>query len=209
NYTLTADSIDSLSGVGGEASASGLHVSANTKPLAIQAQGGELQLHSQQSMTIGSESGQVNVSSPKRIKLQTSAGASITIDESGIKLVCPGTIKVKAVRKSLVAGARVNYKPLEFLNSPPFAVQFSFMSLLGKGIEQAKVILFNPDTHEIISESETDNSGMTMLLQDDNHMKYDSLIGFDQWSSHFEDEDIEGEDEDEGIILGEHGSQES
>ncbi|MBF4488788.1 DUF2345 domain-containing protein [Psychrobacter sp. N25K4-3-2] len=209
NYTLTADSIDSLSGVGGEASASGLHVSANTKPLAIQAQGGELQLHSQQSMTIGSEAGQVNVSSPKRIKLQTSAGASITIDKSGIKLVCPGTIKVKAVRKSLVAGARVNYKPLEFLNSPPFAVQFSFMSLLGKGIEQAKVILFNPDTHEIISESETDNSGMTMLLQDDNHMKYDSLIGFDQWSSHFEDEDIEGEDEDEGIILGEHGSQES
>ncbi|WP_201593765.1 type VI secretion system Vgr family protein, partial [Psychrobacter sp. Pi2-51] len=56
NYTLTADSIDSLSGVGGEASVSGLHVSANTKPVAIQAQGGELQLNSQQGMTIGSES---------------------------------------------------------------------------------------------------------------------------------------------------------
>ena len=47
-----------------------------------------------------------------------------------------------------------------------------------------------------------------MLLQDDNYLQYDSLIGFDQWSSHFEDEDIEGEDEDEEIILGEHGSQE-
>uniref|UniRef100_UPI001917C4A4 DUF2345 domain-containing protein n=1 Tax=Psychrobacter sp. Pi2-51 TaxID=2774132 RepID=UPI001917C4A4 len=79
------------------------------KPVAIQAQGGELQLNSQQGMTIGSESGQVNVSSPKRIKLQTSAGASITIDESGIKLVCPGTIKVKAVKKGLVSGARANY----------------------------------------------------------------------------------------------------
>ena len=84
NYTLTANTIDSLSGVGGQADLSGLHISANTKPVAIQAQGGELQLHSQQGMTIGSESGQVNVSSPKRIKLQTSAGASITIDDSGI-----------------------------------------------------------------------------------------------------------------------------
>ncbi|MFK3989151.1 DUF2345 domain-containing protein [Psychrobacter sp. NPDC064578] len=210
NYTLTANTIDSLSGVGGQVDLSGLHISANTKPVAIQAQGGELQLHSKRGMTIGSESGQVNISSPKRIKLQTSAGASITIDDSGIKLICPGTIKVQAVKKALVSGARVSYKPLEFLNSPPFVVQFSFMSLLGKGIEQAKVILFNPDNHEIISEAETDNSGMTMLLQDDNYLQYDSLIGFDQWSSHFEDEDIEGEDEDEDeeIILGEHGSQE-
>ncbi|MGO3645355.1 MAG: DUF2345 domain-containing protein, partial [Psychrobacter sp.] len=68
------------------------------------AQGGELQLHSQQGMTIGSESGQVNLSSPKRIKLQTSGGASITIDDSGIKLVCPGTVKIKAVKKEMVAG---------------------------------------------------------------------------------------------------------
>ena len=97
NYTLTADTIESLSGIAGQAALSGLHISANTKPVAIQAQGGELQLHSQQSMTIGSESGQVNIASPKRIKFQTSAGASLTIDESGIKLVCPGEIKIKAV----------------------------------------------------------------------------------------------------------------
>ena len=94
NYTLTANTIDSFSGVGDQAGQSGLHISANTKPVAIQVQGGEFQLHSQQSMTIGSES------SPKRIKLQTSAGASITIDDSGIKLVCPKTVKVKAVKKN-------------------------------------------------------------------------------------------------------------
>ncbi|MEN6671365.1 contractile injection system protein, VgrG/Pvc8 family, partial [Psychrobacter sp. B38] len=99
NYMLTANTIESLSGIGGQADLSGIHISANTKPVAIQAQGGELQLHSQQGMTIGSESEQVNVSSPKRIKLQTSAGASITIDDSGIKLVCPGMIKIQAVKK--------------------------------------------------------------------------------------------------------------
>ncbi|MGP9597656.1 DUF2345 domain-containing protein, partial [Psychrobacter sp. AOP29-E1-4] len=114
SYTLAADTIDSLSGVGGQAAQSGLHISANTKPVAIQAQGGELQLHSQQSMTIGSESGQVNVSSPKRIKLQTSAGASITIDDSGIKLVCPGTVKIKAVKKEMVAGAFAKHGILDY-----------------------------------------------------------------------------------------------
>jgi hypothetical protein len=58
-------------------------------------------------MTIGSESGEVHLTSPKRIKLQTSGGASLTIDSSGVKLVCPGNIKVRAVKKCLVGGGRV------------------------------------------------------------------------------------------------------
>lgn len=110
NYSLSADTIESLAGVGGQAAASGLHMSANREPLAIQAQGGELRLNSQLGMTIGSEAGVVNISSPKRIKLQTSAGASITIDESGIKLVAPGEITISAVKKGLVMGGRVTPK---------------------------------------------------------------------------------------------------
>ncbi|MGO2968025.1 DUF2345 domain-containing protein [Psychrobacter sp.] len=131
NYTLTANTIDSLAGIGGQADRSGLHISANREPLAIQAQGGELQLHSQLGMTIGSESGQVNVSSPKRIKLQTSAGASITIDDSGIKLVCPGTITVKAVKKELVSGARANYTPPE----DPYNEMYIVKDTLGNPVE--------------------------------------------------------------------------
>ena len=117
DYQLLADKIESLSGVGGNAAKSGFHVSANREALAVQAQGGELQLNAQQSMTIGSESGEVHLTSPTRIKLQTSGGASITIDSSGVKLVCPGTIKVKAVKKGLVGGARVTVKVLDFLSS--------------------------------------------------------------------------------------------
>ncbi|WP_201578436.1 contractile injection system protein, VgrG/Pvc8 family [Psychrobacter okhotskensis] len=130
NYTLMADRIESLSGIAGQAALSGLHISANTKPVAIQAQGGELQLHSQQSMTIGSEAGQVNISSPKRIKLQTSAGASITIDDSGIKLVCPGEIKIKAVKKSLVMGGKVNAPVIALPTSGLFSKAFDLKKLL-------------------------------------------------------------------------------
>ena len=52
----------------------------------------------------------------------------------------------------MVAAVRADYSPLEFLNRPPSSIQFSFMNLLGKGVEQAKVILFDPNTHQIISE---------------------------------------------------------
>ena len=129
NYTLSADSIESLAGVGGQDAASGLHMSANREPLSIQAQGGELRLNSQLGITIGSESGQVNISSPKRIKLQTSAGASITIDDSGVKLVAPGEIKIKAVKKALVSGAFAKHGILDYQD--PHDEMFVIKNTLG------------------------------------------------------------------------------
>ncbi|MGO2126992.1 hypothetical protein, partial [Psychrobacter sp.] len=42
------------------------------------------------------------------------AGASITIDDSGIKLVCPGTVKIKAVKKEMVAGAFAKHGILDY-----------------------------------------------------------------------------------------------
>ena len=160
NYTLTANTIDSLSGVGGQADLSGLHISANTKPVAIQAQGGELQLHSQQSMMIGSESGQVNVSSPKRIKLQTSAGASITIDDSGIKLVCPGTIKIKAVKKELVAGTNIT-PTLPSLGGSEVKSYLNYVAkdMFGEPIANTEYLLFMEDG--TVKSGKTDAQGRT------------------------------------------------
>ncbi|WP_350636621.1 hypothetical protein, partial [Pseudoalteromonas sp. GW168-MNA-CIBAN-0100] len=70
------------------------------------------------------------MSSPKRIKLQTSAGASITIDDSGIKLVCPGTIKVHAVKKSLVGGGKVNAPVISLVKSGLFSKAFDLKKLI-------------------------------------------------------------------------------
>ena len=160
NYTLTANTIDSLSGVGGQAGLSGLNISANTKPVAIQAQGGELQLHSQQSMTIGSESGQVNVSSPKRIKLQTSGGASITIDDSGIKLVCPGTVKIQAVKKEMVAGANVG-PTLPSLGGSDVKSYLTYVAkdMFGEPIANTEYLLFMEDG--TVKSGKTDAQGRT------------------------------------------------
>ena len=190
NYTLTANTIDSLSGVGGQADRSGLHISANREPLAIQAQGGELQLHSQQGMTIGSESGQVNVSSPKRIKLQTSSGASITIDDSGIKLVCPGTIKVQAVKKSLVTGARANYSlPMMPETIPLFSNRLDVYDLFYHANFSEVDYVATLDDGQIV-EGTLDEHGRTGRLISMESKKADVLVGYlDNWTLEYDTED--------------------
>ncbi|ERL54930.1 contractile injection system protein, VgrG/Pvc8 family [Psychrobacter aquaticus] len=179
NYMLTADRIDSLSGVGGQANLSGLHISANREPLGIQAQGGELQLHSQQGMKIGSESGQVNVSSPKRIKLQTGAGASITIDDSGIKLVCPGTIKVQAVKKELLSGGKVNAPVIALPTSGLFSKAFDLKKLIPQDlIDQGISYKLINHTRGTEIEGKLDEEGQTLRVFGDKAEKVElELIG--------------------------------
>lgn len=202
NYTLTANTIDSLAGVAGQADLSGLHISTNREPLAIQAQGGELQLHSQQSMMIGSESGQVNLSSPKRIKLQTSAGASITIDDSGIKLVCPGTIKVQAVKKELVSGARANYSlPMMPETIPLFSNKLDVYDLFYQhNFEDIEFQILRPDGQLI--EGMLDEHGRTAPVISDKEEEVEILVGFKDtdWGVEFEpdeEDEIEASDNDD------------
>jgi len=197
NYTLTADTIDLLSGIGGQANLSGLHISANTKPVAIQAQGGELQLHSQQSMTIGSESGPVNVSSPKRIKLQTSAGASITIDDSGIKLVCPGTIKVQAVKKKLMGGAKANYSlPMMPETIPLFSNKLDVYDLFYHADFNEVDYVAMLDDGQIV-EGTLDEHGRTNRLISMKSEEAEVLVGYlNNWSIEIEDDDDDDENEE-------------
>nr|WP_317200876.1 contractile injection system protein, VgrG/Pvc8 family [uncultured Psychrobacter sp.] len=199
NYTLTADTIESLSGVAGQAAMSGLNISANTKPVAIQAQGGELQLHSQQSMTIGSESGQVNIASPKRIKLQTSAGASLTIDESGIKLVCPGEIKIKAVKKSLVGGARANYSlPMMPETIPLFSNKLDVYDLFYQyDFKDIEFQMLRPDGQLI--EGVLDEHGRTAPVISDKEEEVNVLVGFKDadWAIEFEPDEEDDEESSE------------
>lgn len=109
---------------------------------------------------MGSESGQVNVSSPKRIKLQTSAGASITIDDSGIKLVCPGTIKIKAVKKELVAGTNIT-PTLPSLGGSEVKSYLTYIAkdMFGEPIANTEYLLFMEDG--TVKSGKTDAQGRT------------------------------------------------
>ena len=202
DYSLSADIIESLAGVGGQAAVSGLHMSANREPLAIQAQGGELRLNSQLGMTIGSESGQVNVSSPKRIKLQTSAGASITIDDTGVKLVAPGVITVRAVKKGLVSGARANYTlPMMPETVPLFSNRLDVYDLFYQhDFSDIEFQMLRPDGQLI--EGLLDAHGRTAPVISDKEEEVEVLVGFKDtdWGIEFEpdeDEEIEASNEND------------
>ncbi|WP_435950799.1 contractile injection system protein, VgrG/Pvc8 family [Psychrobacter sp. DM8] len=214
NYTLTADRIESLSGIAGQAAMSGLHISANTGPVAIQAQGGELQLHSQLGMTIGSASGQVNISSPKRIKFQTSAGASLTIDESGIKFVCPGVIKIQAVRKALVGGARANYSvPMMPETIPLFSNKLDVYDLFYQhDFKDIEFQMLRPDGQLI--EGVLDAHGRTAPVISDKEEEVEVLVGFKDtdWGVEFEpdeEDEIEVSNENDGNQINDSLDQDS
>ena len=211
NYQLLADKIESLSGVGGQAAKSGFHVSANREVLAVQAQGGELQLNAQQSMTIGSESGKVHLTSPTRIKLQTSGGASITIDSSGVKLVCPGTIKVKAVKKRLVSGARANYGlPMMPETIPLYSNKLDVYDLFYQyDFSEIEFKILRPDGQLI--EGVLDEHGRTAPVISDIEEEVEILVGFKDadWGVDFEPDGNEDSDEEDSDMSNQYLEQNS
>ena len=154
-------------------------------------------------MTIGSESGQVTVSSPKRIKLQTSAGASITIDASGVKLVAPGVITIRAVRKSLVSGARANYTlPMMPETIPLFSNRLDVYDLFYQhDFSDIEFQMLRPDGQLI--EGVLDAHGRTAPVISDKEEEVEVLVGFKDtdWGIEFEpdeDEEIQGSNENDG-----------
>jgi hypothetical protein len=89
----------------------------------------------------------------------------------------------------------------------PYAVDFLFASLAGNGIENAKIQLYEPDKKEIIWEGKTDLRGKSNLSLQNESKRYEALIGFDDWSSIFDDEDNYEEEHEEEFEIGEHGMQ--
>lgn len=62
-------------------------------------------------------------------------------------------------------------------------------------------------TKEIIWEGKTDLRGKSNLSLQNESKRYEALIGFDDWSSIFDDEDDYEEEHEEEFEIGEHGMQ--
>ncbi len=60
---------------------------------------------------------------------------------------------------------------------------------------------------EIIWEGKTDLRGKSNLSLQNESKRYEALIGFDDWSSIFDDEDDYEEEHEEEFEIGEHGMQ--
>lgn len=85
----------------------GLSAITGEGDLLIQAHAGTMNLAAKGKLTLESAKADTTLAAAKTIVIQTAGGASITLD-GGITVACPGTITVKASKKSFVGAAKID-----------------------------------------------------------------------------------------------------
>ncbi len=96
-------------GAGAQAAGKGLTFIAGQGDIALQAQGGAMQLAAKDDLTIQSATSHIDWAAAKRIVLSTEGGASLTIEGGNITAMCPGKITIRAQQKSFVGPEQVSY----------------------------------------------------------------------------------------------------
>ncbi len=117
----TGQAIGILAGAikaGTQAVGTGLTLGAGSGDVDVQAQAGTLQVAARDEVKIQSRTAAVDWAAAKKITLSTAGGASIVIEGGNITVMCPGTITVRAGKKSFVGPERVDH-PLPTL---PFQI---------------------------------------------------------------------------------------
>jgi uncharacterized protein (DUF2345 family) len=101
----TGQAIGVLAGAmqaGHEAAGKGLTMIAAGGPIDLQAQAGPAQIAAKQRLELKTASGVVNLAAAKKVVLAVSGGASIVIEGGQLTVQCPGTLTIKAGKKSMV-----------------------------------------------------------------------------------------------------------
>jgi type VI secretion system secreted protein VgrG len=171
----------------------------------IQAQSDNLEAIAAKTIKIISTQDGVEITASKSITL-TAGGSQIKIGQNGIEIISPSPIQYKGAQHVFKGGASVSASLPELPQLGPQAVQFMFTSLGGQAISNAQVWIIDQNDKRILFEGLTANSGISSPSIQEDIKRYNTLIGFNTWSSFFED-DIKVEADDDTFDLGEHGSQ--
>lgn len=169
----------------------GASVYAAKGKIEIQAQDDAIEAIARKVIKLISTEDKIEITSPKEIVL-TAGGSQIKINGGGVMVTTGGKFECKAGQHSFIGGAKIFYEIPELPKAGPYAVDFLFSSLGGKGIEGAQVTMFTPKNKEILWESKTDLNGKTQLSIFEESLAYEALVGFNQWSSIFEDLETKG-----------------
>ncbi|MDR6629725.1 type VI secretion system secreted protein VgrG [Acinetobacter lwoffii] len=184
----------------------GASVYAAKGKIEIQAQDDAIEAIARKVIKLISTEDKIEITSPKEIVL-TAGGSQIKINGGGVMVTTGGKFECKAGQHSFIGGAKIFYEIPELPKAGPYAVDFLFSSLGGKGIEGAQVTMFTPKNKEILWESKTDLNGKTQLSIFEESLAYEALVGFNQWSSIFEDLETKVTDIEDEFDVGEHGIQ--
>jgi len=108
----TGQAIGVLAGAikaGDQAAGTGISLIAAKGDIEVQAQAGAMQVAGKKDVTVQSANAHVDWAAAKRIVLSTAGGASITIGGGDVIVACPGTITVRASKKSFMGAAQETY----------------------------------------------------------------------------------------------------
>lgn len=91
----------------------GLSLIAAQGPVALQALSGSAQVAATGPLTLQTARGAIQVTGGQRVVLAVAGGASITLDAGRLTVQCPGTVTVKAGRKSMLGPAAAETPPAD------------------------------------------------------------------------------------------------
>lgn len=86
-----------------------LNAIAATGPVLVQAQSDTMQLAAKEQLKMVSVNAQLEVASPKKIRLAVAGGAAIVLEGGNITAKCPGTMTVHASKRSFVGPENARY----------------------------------------------------------------------------------------------------
>ena len=84
---------------------------AASGPVDLQAQAGPAQIAAKQRLELKTASGVVHIDAHQRLFIATAGGAYIRVSDDGIEVGCPGTITIKASKKSMQGPSTLETPP--------------------------------------------------------------------------------------------------
>lgn len=162
----TGQSLGVLAGAvqaGSGAKGTGLTMINGLGPIDVQAQAGQMQMAAKGLINIQSAHAEIDWAAAKRIVLATTAGASLTIDETGITSLCPGKITIKAGKKSFVGPGVASYVMPSFNKNDMYSASYVVTDKnTGKPMPFVPYVLKSASGEEI--SGLTDEHGRTVCM---------------------------------------------
>jgi len=142
----------------------GLQVVAAKDAIDVQAQSDEVRIQARDEVNVLSANAQIDWAAVKNISLSTSGGAKISIDGGNITVVCPGTLKIYAGKKSLCGPENAKFDfPVMPSSATQYDERFELLNEAGEPVRNIRYRIEKSDGGYI--EGVTDDQGRLIVQQ--------------------------------------------
>lgn len=142
----------------------GLQLMASKDAIDVQAQSDEVKIQSRDEINVVSANSHIDWAAAKTISLSTSGGANISIDAGNITVVCPGSLKVHAGKKSLCGSENAKFDfPVMPSSLSQYEERFELLNEAGEPVPNMRYRIERSDGGYV--EGVTDQEGQLIVQQ--------------------------------------------